>query len=315
LIISQHHIITDAQSVDILVEEIAASYAARVTGETARLPPVSVHYGDFAVWQRCVWREDGAKLRSALTWWNGQIRPGLKPTQIPFRQLNAARGATLPSDWSIRWGLPRATSKSLDEIGHAASATYYMVRLAGLLPVLAALTSRDEAIIGGVFTFRNRLAVDRMLGCLSDLVVIALALDWQMSYRDFVRRVRDHVSAVQAHAGLPFERLAEAMASRGIELSSPPVVAHVRTPHPPIRVGDLRFTAKPAAQPFPRGIVVGFDQFSEADNCYVDFDSRLFERGAIERLVSSLVGFFNTAAVDPLVPLGELIDRAAIKRF
>jgi hypothetical protein len=35
----------------------------------------------------------------------------------------------------------------------------------------------------------------------------------------------------------------------------------------------------------------------------------------IERLVSGLVGFFNAAAADPLLPLGELIDRAGIEPF
>jgi len=63
----------------------------------------------------------------------------------------------------------------------------------------------------------------------------------------------------------------------------------------------------------PRGILIGFDQFAEADNCYVTFDARVYAKETVERLRSSLVRFFDAAGADADVSMGELIARAGIE--
>ncbi|MCA1697030.1 MAG: condensation domain-containing protein [Actinobacteria bacterium] len=51
LLLTAHHIITDGWSMRVLVEELGTLYDAALRGEDAALPPLTVQYGDFAVWQ------------------------------------------------------------------------------------------------------------------------------------------------------------------------------------------------------------------------------------------------------------------------
>src|SRR5699024_2171158 len=52
LLLTLHHIVVDAWSLEILYRELAALYAAELEGRDAGLPPLPVQYADYAVWQR-----------------------------------------------------------------------------------------------------------------------------------------------------------------------------------------------------------------------------------------------------------------------
>src|SRR5262249_26058668 len=53
LLIGMHHIIYDGWSqLSIMVRDLDALYAEKVTGLVARLPELPVQYADFAIWQR-----------------------------------------------------------------------------------------------------------------------------------------------------------------------------------------------------------------------------------------------------------------------
>ena len=51
LLITQHHIVSDGWSLGILVNELSALYRAFVQGRPDPLPPLALHYPDYAAWQ------------------------------------------------------------------------------------------------------------------------------------------------------------------------------------------------------------------------------------------------------------------------
>ncbi|HKH48922.1 MAG TPA: condensation domain-containing protein, partial [Thermoanaerobaculia bacterium] len=52
LVVVVHHIVTDAWSAGVMVRELAALYAAFVTGAPPELPELPLQYADYARWQR-----------------------------------------------------------------------------------------------------------------------------------------------------------------------------------------------------------------------------------------------------------------------
>ena len=52
LLFTMHHIISDAWSMGVLVREVVSLYEAFVAGQSSPLPPLTIQYADYAVWQR-----------------------------------------------------------------------------------------------------------------------------------------------------------------------------------------------------------------------------------------------------------------------
>ena len=58
LVLTQHHIVSDGWSMQVLVEELVQCYAAFTQGHVPQLPALAIQYADYAIWQRH-WMEAG----------------------------------------------------------------------------------------------------------------------------------------------------------------------------------------------------------------------------------------------------------------
>jgi hypothetical protein len=91
-VLALHHIVCDEWSIGVLLEELAAHYAAGVAGRAAALPEPPVQYADFAVWQRA-WLQ-GERLAAQLAYWQRQLAGA--PPAWPCPPTTAPGAAVLP---------------------------------------------------------------------------------------------------------------------------------------------------------------------------------------------------------------------------
>src|SRR5262245_35824476 len=80
LLFRMHHIASDGWSIGILFHELSSLYVGFVSGKPASLPPLSVQYADFAVWQR-EWLSE-AVLARELGYWRQQLA-GVPVLELP----------------------------------------------------------------------------------------------------------------------------------------------------------------------------------------------------------------------------------------
>ena len=71
LLVCMHHVVSDAWSIGVFVEELAALYNAYSQGQRSSLAPLAIQYADFAIWQRN-WLQ-GDVLQSQLSYWQQQL--------------------------------------------------------------------------------------------------------------------------------------------------------------------------------------------------------------------------------------------------
>ncbi|HEX2188130.1 MAG TPA: amino acid adenylation domain-containing protein, partial [Longimicrobiaceae bacterium] len=76
-----HHVVSDGWSMQVLVREVSALYAAFAGGEEPRLPELPVQYADFAVWQRR-WLS-GDVLDAQVGWWKQKLAGAPPLLEIP----------------------------------------------------------------------------------------------------------------------------------------------------------------------------------------------------------------------------------------
>ena len=88
LIVSVHHIITDAWSQEVLMREVTAVYSALAKGGSPDLPELPIQYADFAAWQREAMQ--GEVLAKELAFWRKRLA-GLPPLDLPHLARHARR--------------------------------------------------------------------------------------------------------------------------------------------------------------------------------------------------------------------------------
>src|SRR6266545_2427248 len=98
LLLSQHHIATDGWSLNILLREVSALYAAFSAGAPSPLPELAIQYGDFAAWQRD-WLT-GDVLEQQLAYWRTQLGDS--------RLVDLATGLPRPNVLTWSGGSPRS---------------------------------------------------------------------------------------------------------------------------------------------------------------------------------------------------------------
>ena len=203
LLLVAHHAATDGWSMGLMLDEVSALYAAHRQGSPARLPPLAVQYRDYAVWQRQRLRDE---LGRHLKWWR-QCLAGVPP----LLDLPADRPRpTVQTFAGARHSIPLAVPpERVRALGGAATASPFVVFLAGFLALLQRYTGRDDLVVGTPAAGRGRLETAALIGFFANTLALRVNVGGDPSFGELVARVREVVLAAQAHQDLPFEKLVE----------------------------------------------------------------------------------------------------------
>ncbi|WP_152250052.1 condensation domain-containing protein, partial [Xanthomonas maliensis] len=144
LVVTMHHIVTDGWSIGLLLGELGALYAAFVQGQPDPLPPLSIQYADYALWQRR-WLQ-GEVLQRQRAFWVDHLQeaPALLalPTDHPRPALQDYRGASLETV------IDAALTSALTQLSQRHGTTVFMTLLAAWGVLLARLAGQDQVVIG-----------------------------------------------------------------------------------------------------------------------------------------------------------------------
>ncbi|WP_435596057.1 amino acid adenylation domain-containing protein [Streptomyces albogriseolus] len=204
VLISLHHAVTDGWSKNVLLDELARHYHARLRGESAALPPLPVQYGDFAVWQRD--RADSGAMEPQLAYWEAALdgAPVLDlPTDRPRPAAFTGRGGAVEID------LPHDLVGRVDDLAREHGASRFMVLLAAAQAVLARWTGQDDICVGTPVAGRDRLELEPLVGFFVNTVVLRTDLSGRPTLAGLVDRVRDVVLGAFGHQEVPFEKVVE----------------------------------------------------------------------------------------------------------
>ncbi|MEW5927432.1 MAG: non-ribosomal peptide synthase/polyketide synthase, partial [Gemmatimonadota bacterium] len=205
LLLNLHHVVSDGWSMEVLVRELSALYAAFREGRPSPLAPLPVQYADFAAWQRA-WLE-GPALDRQLAWWRERLAgapPVLElPTDRPRPRVPGEAGGT-------RWfTLPDETGAALRALSRREGTTLFMTLLAAWQALLGRWAGRDDVVVGAPVAGRDRTEVEGLIGFFVNTLAMRTDLSGAPDGRELLRRVREAALGAYAHADIPFERLVE----------------------------------------------------------------------------------------------------------
>ena len=122
LLLTMHHIISDAWSMGVLVKEITTLYQAFCNGKNNPLPALPIQYADFAVWQKqCL---QGEVLEHHLIYWKRQLLGGNLPVlKLPIQRSQSA-AATFKGA-SCNFELSQDLSQKIQEFSRRENVTLF----------------------------------------------------------------------------------------------------------------------------------------------------------------------------------------------
>jgi len=298
LLLTMHHIVSDAWSMGILWRELAAFYGQYSTGRRATLPDLPIQYADFAQWQRGYLT--GEVLERHLAFWREQLdgAPGVLalPTDHQRPAVQRFQGAM------EAWTPPAGLSDGLKNFSQRAGVTPFMTLLATFKTLLYRYTGRTDLVVGTPIANRTRTEVEGLIGFFVNTLVLRTDLSGDPSFSTVLSRVREVTLGAYAHQDLPFERLVEEQQPER-DLSHNPLFQVMfvfqNLPNSP--------QASPSSQlPVPMG--TGTSKFDLAlfvmemgDTLWgaVEYNTDLFEATTIKRLLGHFQVLLEAIISDP----------------
>ena len=206
LLLTLHHIVTDAWSQNVLMQELSGGYAAACAGRSVSSPPLPVQYSDYAQWQRT--RLQGPVLEELLGYWQGQLSdvpPLALPTDRPRPPAPSGRGAT------HRFTLDAALTERLKALSRGEGVTLFMTLLAAFQVVLSRYAQQPLFAVGTPIAGRTQAETEGLIGCFINMLALRADLRGNPTFRQLLHRVRETCLGAYAHQELPFERLVDSL--------------------------------------------------------------------------------------------------------
>jgi amino acid adenylation domain-containing protein len=309
LLLTMHHIGSDAWSVELILDDLARLYAQRVgAAPTVAVPEPEIRYIDFALWQR-KWLE-GAEGEHQLAYWQrrlGASQPVLELTTDRPRSADAQYSAAQHT-----LEVPAQLVRELKRHAREQGGTLFPVLLAAFHALLFRYTGQDEIRVGVPVAGRNRPETADVVGAFINTVVMDARMDARMRLSELLAQVRDTSLEAQAHQELPFERLVQALRPDRAHAGSPLFQVMFNL----LGEGDRPLRGWPGLQ--VRRIDLGeraapFELILETMECEdgsiraaFRYAAELFEPGTIERLASHYRRTLQALVAEPACTLGDL---------
>lgn len=305
-----HHSAVDDWSLQLLIRDLAARYAARAGHEVAQLPPVR-QFREFAVWERE--RAGSARVDRAREYWRDKLRDA---RIVPMR-TDIPRSAGLPkaTSWH-RFAMPAELTTATLELARSTRSSVFMVLLAVYKEFLRQTAGADDITVPTFTAGRGQASFQDTVGSFFNFVPLRTDLGGCVTFRDVLDRTR--ATCLEAYSrDIAFPQILEvAPTLMGSAIADDRAICLFQVRQLPFamdrhRVGELEYSeirkrvlSQSQGGDVPDGALFQLDVDPSGEMVgLVCFNTNLFAEHTIENLVSNFRRVLRDAVTAPHAPL------------
>jgi Condensation domain len=203
-----HHIVADYMSMDLLVRELSQLFLAPAGQLENQLAPLSLHFADYCLWERAFL--DAEPARRQREYWLQRLAEAPVLSLPPV--VHAA--ATENEGGWCGFRLDAEVLQKLRTATRASGLTSFMLGIAALHQLVAALSGQDDISIGTPISTRRVPELEHCVGLLLNTLVIRIDAAGCDSGADFLAETRRRCTEAFEHKDFPYEGLLRELQQR-----------------------------------------------------------------------------------------------------
>jgi len=303
---TMHHIVSDAWSTGLLIRELSALYEAFSRDLPSPLPALPVQYADFADWQRR-WLT-GEVLDRQLAYWKAELDGAAAsldlPLDFPRPPMQTFSGARQ------RVSLPKRLADALTRLSRDGDATLFMTLMAALQVLLFRYTGQDDILVGFPAAGRSQPETDALIGFFVNTMTIRGRPSADLSFKEFLRQIREQALGAYAHEDLPFEKLVDELRPNR-DLSRTPlfqvVFALENAPSETLQLEGLTLRAVELERRTAKfDLTLSLAEYDHGLTGHLDYNTDLFRPTTIARMLRHFEAVLEAVVADPAQALGAI---------
>ena len=207
LLLTMHHIITDAWSVGILKNEVSKLYNSYITGEEIELDDLKIQYSDYSIWQR-EWLR-GEALEKQLVYWKNKLDGIIDVINLPNDRVRPKELSYEGRRYSHK--LNKTLSDKLREVARVEGVSLYMVLLSALQVLLHKLSGDEDIVVGSPIANRHYIEVENLIGYFANTIVMRGKVNSEKHFKKLLQEVKADTLESHNYQDIPFEQLVDSI--------------------------------------------------------------------------------------------------------
>ncbi len=306
LVVTMHHIASDAWSATILVKEVATFYKAYVKGRQANLLPLKIQYADYAIWQRRLLQ--GEALKQKLGYWKNKLA-GVAPLELPVDYsrplVQNTRGAV------ERFEIQKSLAVHLHDLGLKQGATLFMTLLSAFKVLLYRYSRQEDICVGSPIANRTNQESEDLIGFFINTLALRSSVHNDLSFTGLLQQVKQTTLEAYDHQDIPFEKIVEA-AVKERDMSRSPLFQVVfvlqNTPEAAaVDLGEVELTGEsfiPDTAKFE--LTFSFTERNGILDGTVEYNTDLYAAGTIRQMIAHFKELLVAIVNEPQQMIGAL---------
>jgi amino acid adenylation domain-containing protein/non-ribosomal peptide synthase protein (TIGR01720 family) len=201
LLFNIHHIVSDAPSLAVLTGEIFTLYSG-----SRSLPPLTIHYRDFAAWQNAL-ISNGRAIAAQREYWLKQLAGPLPVLDLPTDRPRAPH-QTFEGD-RVTLGIDAAVTKKLSALAASLRTTTFAALASAVKALLHRHTGQQDIVIGTPVSLRDQPVLENQIGFYVNMLALRDQVSPHLTVTELLESVRDTVNGALDNRHYPFDLLVE----------------------------------------------------------------------------------------------------------
>lgn len=216
LLCAQHHIISEAWSLSLLIQELEVAYDALLADETPQLPVLEIEWTDYVHWEN----EQLKHHQEDQTYWLNTLQGELPVLELPFDRprppVQTFNGAT------EQIVLEEPLIRRLQALSKQQGTTLFMTMLSAYYVLLHKLSGQTDIIIGSPIAGRDAKQSEKLVGMFVNTLALRQDVSTAETFADLLENVKEMTLKAFEHQHYPFDKLVDDL-SLDRDLSRSPI--------------------------------------------------------------------------------------------